>query len=72
MWSVFGNLNELQFAKLDLIFILQKPSIYLRYLKNTYVLRVWQKRHVCDIVKNVSQGNLIYNILSAHNEVFWW
>lgn len=79
MWSVFGNLNKLQFAKLDIdqqqtatnfhfTKTIHIPQIFEKYLR----LRVWQKRHVCDIVKNISQVNPIYNILSAHNEVFWW
>ena len=69
MWSVFGNLNKLQFAKLDIdqqqtatnfhfTKTIHIPQIFEKYLW----LRVWHREKV----------NPIYNILSAHNEVFWW
>ena len=69
MWSVFGNLNKLQFAKLDIdqqqtatnfhfTKTIHIPQIFEKYLR----LRVWHREKV----------NPIYNILSAHNEVFWW
>ena len=69
MWSVFGNLNKLQFAKLDIdqqqtatnfhfTKTIHIPQIFEKYLR----LHVWHREKV----------NPIYNILSAHNEVFWW